>query len=114
MIGSRCFQSDGLELQPGGVSGPVIAATAEVPGSGRVPTASPNAKAPTSVSERKAAGLVVQNRNGTAMIPAATTADAQRAPAMRQDSDSVANRSRPEEQRGGKESVSTSSYRWSP
>lgn len=57
----------------------------EGPGSGRVPTARPKAKAPTSVSDRNAAGLLVQNIKGTAMMPAATAALAHRAQPMRQE-----------------------------
>src|SRR5690606_41841453 len=77
---------------PGGISGPVIPATTDGPASGRVPTASPNARAPTSVSDKNDAGLLVQNRNGTAMIPAPTAADDQRAQVIRHESERLANR----------------------
>ena len=43
------------------------------------------------MSDRNAAGFVVQNRNGTAMMSAPTPALAQRAQPARQDSDRAAN-----------------------
>src|SRR5690242_12351723 len=61
------------------MSGPVSAARADGPRSGFVPTAKPKISAPTSVSERYAAALAVENRKGTAITKAPMPAHAQRA-----------------------------------